>query len=108
MSRKTATPTLLQVLISRVGVIRAAHVLELIVFYTWWVYEKKAGPGFEAFSRDAGYYSRRTAYRRLDILKKEFPDTSLDELAARLWEMSTQVVRERNVGAAASLELQIA
>ncbi len=108
MSRKTVNPTLLQVLTSEVGVIRAAHALELIVLYTWWAFYKEAGLGFEAFASDAGCYARRTAYRRLDILKKGFPETSLDEVATRLWETSTEVVRERNVGAAASLEFQIA
>jgi len=108
VSRRTSSPTLLQVLIKRLGVIRAAQVLELIVLYGWWAFVNEKGLGFEAFACDAGFYSRRTAYRRLDIIKEGFPESSLDEIAREIWATSSQVVRDRNVGAAASLSVQIA
>jgi hypothetical protein len=93
---------LLHVFAARVGIRNAAWALEFLVIYSYARNVKKFD-GFEDFAVRGGWYSRRTAYRRRDILLEAFPEMTPEDLADWVWSKAEELIEARDVMGAGQL-----
>lgn len=87
--------TLMEVLVSRVGVMGAGRLSMFPMLYAYALLVDEI-EGFEAFA-NVGYYSRRTAYRRLAEWREALPELELEDFVRELVVKIEKDIREKNV-----------